>query len=109
MCLALTQPLVWTYGESFLQQGIMNVLFLKPACQDDLLNIPSEYLVQESCQRSHLTSIFNEDDKLLAELESWLPDELPPVNPLANMQSGPEVSKRPKISWEVITIHKTYP
>ena len=105
----LTQPLVRAYGESFLQQGIMDVLFLKPAYQDDLLNIQSENLGQESCQRNHLTTIVNEDNVLLAKLESWLPDELPPISPLADMASGAKEAKRPEISWDAITINKPCP
>jgi len=105
----LTQPLVRAYGESFLQQGIMDVLFLKPAYQDNLLSIQTENLGQESCQRNHLTSIVNEDNVLLAKLESWLPDELPPTNPLANMESGKQETDRAEINWDAIILNKPCP
>ncbi len=105
----LTQPLVRKYGAAFLQQGMLDVLFLKPAYQDDLLTIRSESLGQESTQRSHLTSIYNEQETLLAKLESWLPDHLPPVNDLANMREGKPTEDRPEISWDVITLDRPEP
>lgn len=105
----LTQPLVRSYGEEFLNSGMMDVLFLKPAYQDDLLSISSENLGQESSQRSHLTSIFNESGMLLAKLESWLPNQLPAVNELAVVSSGEAPSERPEISWDEIKLNDPAP
>ena len=90
----LTQPLVRQYGAAFLERGMLDVLFLKPAYQDDLLTIKTENLSQESSKRSHLTSAYNEENLLLAKLESWLPVELPAINPLADTDPGPTIESR---------------
>ena len=38
----LTQPLVRQYGEQFLHRGMMDVVFLKPAYQNDLLTLEAK-------------------------------------------------------------------
>lgn len=105
----LSQPLVRHYGAEFLERGMADVLFLKPAYQDNLLSIRTENLSQESTLRSHVTSAYNEDGTLLAKLESWLPVELPEINPRAAMTPGAEISSRPEVSWEVIQIEQPAP
>tara|TARA_B100001057_G_scaffold160946_1_gene161568 strand:- start:4058 stop:4879 length:822 start_codon:yes stop_codon:yes gene_type:complete len=101
----LTQPLVRQYGEQFLQQGMLDVAFLKPAYQNDLLTIRSESLGQESSRRSHVTCAYNEEGALLAKLESWLPAELPAVNALVESEPGRSISVRPEISDQAITLN----
>ena len=105
----LTQPLVRHYGAAFLERGMMDVLFLKPAYQDNLLSIRTENLSQESTLRSHVTSAYNEDGTLLAKLESWLPFELPEISPRAAMTQGAEISSRPEVSWDAIQIEQPAP
>ena len=105
----LTQPLVRHYGAAFLEPGMMDVLFLKPAYQDNLLSIRTENLSQESTLRSHVTSAYNEDGTLLAKLESWLPFELPEISPRAAMTPGAEISSRPEVSWDAIQIEQPAP
>ncbi len=105
----LTQPLVRHFGAAFLERGMMDVLFLKPAYQDNLLSIRTENLSQESTLRSHVTSAYNEDGTLLAKLESWLPVDLPEISPRAAMIPGAEISLRPEISWDAIQIEQPAP
>lgn len=105
----LTQPLVRIYGEQWLEQGMMDVLFLKPAYQDDLLTISTENLDDTSDQRSHLTSIHNEEGLQLARLESWLPGALPEVNELAVTSGGERIEEREEISWDRIQLMQPAP
>ncbi len=105
----LTQPLVRIYGEPWLQQGILDVIFLKPAYHDDLITITTENLGQESSQRSHLTQATNEQGNLLARLESWLPNQLPPIQERANMEVGQADSERQEINWEAIHLDEPAP
>ncbi|MFN3163109.1 MAG: hypothetical protein ACE37N_06430 [Pseudohongiellaceae bacterium] len=102
----LTQPLVRVYGSDFLEHGIMDVVFLKPAYQDNLISIRTENLGAETSRRNHLTCAYNEDEQLLAKLESWSPGELPPVNPMANLSASATESaeQRPEISWQTIQV-----
>lgn len=105
----LTQPLVRHYGAAFLERGMMDVLFLKPAYQDNLLSIRTENLSQESTLRSHVTSAYNEDETLLAKLESWLPVELPEISPRAAMSPGADITSRPEVSWDTIQLEQPAP
>jgi len=102
----LTQPLVRVYGSDFLEHGILDVVFLKPAYQDNLISIRTENLGAETSRRNHLTCAYNEDEQMLAKLESWSPGELPPINPLARLSAGSvePVTQRPEISWQNIQI-----
>lgn len=103
----LTQPLVKHYGAAFLKQGIMEVIFLKPAYQHDLLTITTmDEVADNKGQRHHLTSATNEDGVLLAKLESWLPKELPAVNKLADSAYGARQYEREEIRWELIHLHQ---
>jgi len=100
----MTQPLVRAFGAEFLQRGIMDVIFLKPAYQDDLLTITTTEAKTETSKRNCITSISNENGVLLAELESWLPVELPPTNPLANAQCPAVETTRAEIAWDLIEL-----
>ena len=104
----LSQPLVRVYGEDWLSAGLMDVLFLKPAYEDNLLRIETENMGQESTQRSHLTCAYNETGQLLAKLDSWLPAELPPVSALASLPGGPE-RPREELCFEQIPLEQPAP
>lgn len=105
----LSQPLVRIYGEQWLQQGMLDVLFMKPAYQDDLLTISTENLDDTSDQRSHLTSAHNEQGQLLARLESWLPTSMPKLNHLAHSAGGKANKEREEISWDRIELGSPAP
>lgn len=107
----LTQTLVRSYGASWLESGVMDVIFLKPAYQDELLSIRTESLSSESGHRNHVTSLYNEEQQLLAKLESWLPNELPAIQQHLQASATPvgEVASRPKISWESIELFTPAP
>jgi acyl dehydratase len=109
----MTQPLVNAYGGAWLDQGIMDVVFLKPAYQDNLINIRTESLGAESSQRNHLTCAFNEQGSLLAKLESWLPATMPAINPwLDQALAGESIAskrERAEISWDALEIMTPWP
>ena len=102
----LTQTLVRSYGASWLENGVMDVIFLKPAYQDELLNIRTESLGSESGRRNHVTSLYNEEQQLLAKLESWLPNELPAIQQHLQASARPlgELESRPEINWDSIDL-----
>jgi acyl dehydratase len=105
----MTQPLVRAFGEKFLQRGIMDVIFLKPAYQDDLLTIATSEAKTETSKRNCITNISNEKGVLLAKLESWLPAELPPVNKLASVRCTDAAPGRAAIAWDLIELDKPAP
>jgi len=109
----LIQPLVENYGDQWLSQGMMEVKFIKPAYQDELLSIHTENVAAESGnspnKRHHLTSAFNEGGELLATLESWLPAKLPTPNALAAETGQNQPGSREEIRWELIHLQKAAP
>lgn len=105
----LAQPLVKAFGAAFLEQGMMDVIFLKPAYQDDLLTIKTEESRSETSKRNCVTSISNEQGLLLAKLESWLPAQLPPISPLADMVCEHKSIDRPEIEWDLIALQEPAP
>jgi len=107
----LTQSLVRCYGADWLERGIMDVVFLKPAFAEELLSIRTETLGSESSKRNHLSCLYNESDQLLAKLESWLPDQLPePSEHLEKCSaSAGAVEARPEISWDEIKLLQSAP
>ena len=105
----MTQPLVRAFGESFLQRGILDVIFLKPAYQDDLLTIKTSEAKTETSKRNCITNISNEQGVLLAKLESWLPAELPQVNKLASVQCPTAAPARAEIAWDLIELNTPAP
>ena len=105
----LTQPLVRHYKQQWLTQGIMDVVFLKPAYENNLITIRTEDVGSESSQRNHHTYAFNEDETLVAKLESWLPDQLPPINDIAFLRREPEQLDRSEIAWGLIVLNEPTP
>lgn len=104
----LAQPLVRTYGAAWLQRGVLDLLFIKPAHPDTLLKIETENLGQEFNQRSHLTQAWGEDQQLVAKLESWLPASLPAVSPLAERSDNP-LEGQHHTGWEELEIRVAAP
>lgn len=102
----LSQPLTRAYGEDWLNQGLLDVLFLKPAYQDDLLTVRTQSSSTDDGTRSHQTTAVNEHGTIIATLESWLPRELPAVNILAKSESPITGDERKEICWELIELHK---
>lgn len=105
----LTQPLVRRYGAAWLERGVLDVLFIKPSYQDKLLTIVTEDLGEQSGQRSHLTTAFNEQQVPVARLESWLPAKLSPPDAWAAMPNGTPTNTRPEISWDAIKLEQAAP
>ena len=102
----LSQPLISAYSEDCLSHGIMDVIFLKPAYHNDLLTITTENKDCNANERHHLSSAFNQADELLAKLESWRPQELPPVNELAFVECEDQSEQRQEIHWDLIHLRK---
>lgn len=105
----MTQPLVRAFGEEFLQRGILDVIFLKPAYQDDLLTITTSEAKTETRKRNCITNITNEKGVELAKLETWLPLELPQVNKLAEIDGCADELTRTEIAWDLVELHKPAP
>ncbi len=104
----LTYPLVKSYGKEWLTRGVAEVKFLKPAYADDLLTIRTENLGQKNLDRHrhHLTSAFNAKGTLLAQLESWMPEEITPIDALTFVTSASTQTPREEIHWDKIILQR---
>jgi acyl dehydratase len=105
----LCQPLVRAYGARWLGNGVLDVLFLKPAYQDDLLAIETENVGADVRERKHRTSAVNAESLLIARLDSRLPAKLPPINALAHAVGEPAQTERTEITWDLIDIDRPAP
>lgn len=103
----MSQPLVQALGADWLSRGIIDVRFLKPAYDEELLTIASEPQDSAAGQRHYLTTASNPSGELLARLESWNPPQLPPLNPLANAPVQTSGTTRAEIAWDLIHIEET--
>ena len=104
----MTQPLVKAYQQDVFSNGILDVIFIKPAYHEKLLTIQTDSLESESHHRHHLTSAFDEDGVLLAKLESWSPAKLPPISELAFIDPASEQLERVEISWDLIHLNRGF-
>ncbi len=105
----MTQPLVRAFGKKFLERGIMDVIFLKPAYQDDLLTVTTSETKTETSKRNCISNITNEQGVLLAKLESWLPLELPNIDELSDIDCPTSESPRKEIAWDSIKLNVPAP
>ena len=105
----LCQPLVRVYGAQWLNRGVLDVLFLKPAYQDDLLTIETENVGADAGERRHQTSAVNAEGVQIAKLDSALPAELPPIHELAHAVGEPAPTERQEIAWNLIDIDRPAP
>lgn len=105
----LSQPLVQTYGADWLGASSLVVRFLKPAYHNDLLTISTRHQLPAQGERHHVTEAHNAAGTLLAILESWRPDSLPPVNEFAQLQCQSPIADRPEISWDLIHLQRPAP
>lgn len=105
----LTQPLVSTYGAQWLERGILDVKFLKPAYHAESLTITTLQSDPAVGARHHITTATNVRGELLARLESWDPETLPEVSTSSKLQGGPPLSERPEVAWDLIRLQEPGP
>ncbi|MEM7015789.1 MAG: hypothetical protein AAF512_00460 [Pseudomonadota bacterium] len=100
----LTHPLVETYGEGWLSNSMADVIFIKPAYHEEMLAISTENVQDSQYQHHHITTAYNEAGVLLSRLESWRPDELPPIDERAYVEPRSINPPRTEITWDRIII-----
>lgn len=105
----MSQPLVKTYGAEWLERGIFDVRFLRPAYHNDLLTISTETHNPAAGARHHSTTAKNARGELLARLESWNPEQLPPTGITCALPAGPALRERSEITWDLIELQRPGP
>lgn len=105
----MTQPLVRAYGSEWLERGIIEVKFFKPAYHGDTLTVRSNSEEPAAGERHCVTSATNANGDLLARLESWNPESLPPVAASSLQAGGPALTLRPEVHWDLIKLQQPAP
>ncbi len=109
----LSQPLVQAFGSTWLESGIMQVKFVKPAYEDDLVSIIFNPAEPASGDRHFIGKAHNNDGALLAILDSFMPGQLPAPSSLASasspLSSCLAEQDRPDAQWEQIHLQRTEP
>lgn len=100
----LTHPLVERFGERWLDGSVNHTRFHKPAYDGDHLTIHLE----ETADGFRVNAL-NAEGTLLAELESTLPDTLPPAEDAAIFAAPRRQAARAEIRWETITEGEPFP
>jgi hypothetical protein len=98
----LNQPLIKHFGSDWLSHRILDVKFLKPAYQDDLVRVDSEIIQASQTQSTVVSKAFNQIGELLALLESSSPMPMPSIDNLAYAQGAIETHERREIEWDLI-------
>jgi acyl dehydratase len=100
----LTHPLVQRFGERWLNGSVNQTRFHKPAYDGETLSIRLE----ESGDGFRVVA-HNAEGTLLAELESRLPDTMPPPENQSVFQAPRRSAARTEISWETVTEREPFP
>ncbi|HIF75643.1 MAG TPA: hypothetical protein EYG31_07135 [Porticoccaceae bacterium] len=102
----LSQPLVKHFGPDWLSHRILDVKFLKPAYQGDLVRIDSEIIKTSQIQNTVVSKAFNQTGALLALLESSSPAPMPSIDNLAYAEGSIETHDRREIEWDLIHLQQ---
>ena len=109
----MTQPLVACFGEDWLSHNVIEVKFIKPAYEGDNILVRSQAAHQQENNGSNKTRHFiteacNQDGETIARLESFRPEALPQLNPLAQLKNSTmQISpQREVITWDKIHLDK---
>jgi acyl dehydratase len=105
----MSQALIQSLGEEILNKGFMQVRFLKPAYEHDLVSVKSEPAFSVVKKRYNVSKAYNQDGELLAQLDSWISDEPAPIDKLANVSKGKQISERQEIKWDLINLLEPSP
>jgi len=98
----LSRPLVADQGAGWLENTVVEVTFLKPAYEGELLAIEIDNSPESGKPQYRQASVFNPGAVLLARLESWQPDSPEPVDSRAALRCADQQAERPQIHWDLI-------
>ena len=104
----LTHPLVAELGIDWFSNTEAEVRFLKPAYENDVLDIRS-VRAENDGRENYQVSVVNPERVQLAELVSRRNLDLPPPDPRSRLTAPAEEPDRPEIGWDLIDLDKPAP
>ncbi len=104
----MIQPLVSWYGEAWLGRHWFSLRFKAPAYDDDLLT--SHIVSDEQNNGTHplRISATNEAGQELIEMHTYIPETLPPIDPLAALDPTDWEGERRQGTWERMELNKPF-
>ena len=99
----LTHPLVERFGATWLNCSIGAVRLFKPAYHGDQLTIT----LQEQ-DAKFVVRCRNQDDTLLAELNSTMPEEPPELATPTSFDNAPKDPQRVEIVWDSVVVEQPF-
>jgi acyl dehydratase len=99
----VTYPLVERFGAAWLSGSIGSVRLIKPTYHGDQLTITTEESGGTTVVRCH-----TQDNTLVAELTSTMPDEMPGLVTPDCLTNAPKNPERPDIAWDNVVVDQPF-
>jgi hypothetical protein len=104
----MTRELVARYGEDWLGRGIVEMSFLKPVHEGDLLQVACSPLAERRGERALRLSGRNPAGVEVVRVDAWLPAPLPAPDPLAALAPVDWEGEPREFSFEALELNKPY-
>jgi hypothetical protein len=104
----MTRGLIGLMGESWLDKAIVDMKFLKPTFEGDLLQISVRPMPESAHERAYVVSAHNADDVEVIRVETWLPSPFPAPDPLSRLSGVEEDSVRERMTWDALALRKPF-
>jgi hypothetical protein len=105
----MTQPLVAHLGEQWLQRGIADVTFYKPAYEDEMLTVSASPASGAGDEPAYTVTCINDEEVELARMSTEVAETEVPPDPRAQIAPAPPSSERPVVTWELMETGKPFP
>ncbi|MBI4082582.1 MAG: hypothetical protein HY423_08225 [Candidatus Lambdaproteobacteria bacterium] len=104
----MTRELVTRYGEDWLGRGIVEMSFLKPVHEGDLLRVATAPLPERRGDRALRLSGRNQAGAEVVRVDTWLPAALPAPDPLAALAPEEWEGEPREFSFEALELNRPY-
>lgn len=104
----MTRGLVTQFGEHWLKRNIVEMKFLKPTFEGDLLRITTDPTSDSCHERAYTVRAHNAEGVEVIRLETWLPSPFPEPDPLSRLSGIEKEGKPERWNWNAIELNKPF-
>jgi hypothetical protein len=105
----LVRPLVAHFGLAWLERGLVEVGFPRPAYEGDLLLVRTVRTPGGEDEHALTVRCYTEDGAELANMTTVRPKTMPPPDPRGALPPAPALAQRPMVSWEAMVVGEPFP